>query len=420
MPDVVGNSGNLSADNHTLALVRQLEALLNSRLEPWSFSLLMSLPETFSSFRLINGELGFKVSLLAKSKRLHVELEAALIALEEASRLLPDIGLAEALTLRVRNAAWSVIESDAPLLLVRPALGVLARLQTGLSLHAEGARGYHDVKARALSEVLQEPQLEAAKLIREHLYYLYWNYARRLRHLSNSCASDALVPDFHWPERANYTAMTSACKDSRVLVTIHMGDFFGAFKCIAQEMTDSRSVMSLRREGETESIKNLNQRVANDHEVLMHGKDNPVRIVKALRAGGQTLSVMFDLGEKFGETTEVVFFGHRARFVRGPAQMAILGRARIYPFVCFEVAGSYRINMEPSFFPKIQAGESLQDAVIRVTQTLVTLAERWIRMNPAQWKYLDRLPMYLVLDERGPHADKGEGTGHQQGAGFDA
>lgn|GEM_PF-4217016 len=249
MTDVIGNTGNLPADNDTLAQVRQLEALLNNRLEPWSFSLLMSLPETFSSFRLINGELGFRVSLLAKNKRLRVELEAALTALEEASRLLPDIGLAEALTLRVRNAVWSVIESDAPLLLVRPALRVLSRLQTGLSLHAEGVRGYHDVKAGALSEVLQEPQRETVKLIREHQYYLYWNYARRLRHLSNSCASDALVPDFYWAERADYSAMTSACKDSRVLVTIQMGDFFGAFKCIAEEMTESRSVMSLRREG---------------------------------------------------------------------------------------------------------------------------------------------------------------------------
>lgn len=420
MPDFVSNSGNLSADNHTLALVRQLESLLNSRLEPWSLRLLMSLPKTYSSFRLVNGELGFKVSLLTKNNRLRMELEAALTALEEASRLLPDIGLAEALTLRVRNAAWSVIESDAPLFLVRPALRVLARLQTGLSLHADGARGYHDVKAGALSEVLQEPQLETAKLIREHLYYLYWNYARRLRHLSNSSASDALVPDFYWAERTDYSAMTSACKDSRVLVTIHMGDFFGALKCIAEEMTDSRSVMSLRREGETESIRNLSQRVANNHQVLMHGKDNPVRIVKALRAGDQTLSVMFDLGGNFGETTEVVFFGHRARFVRGPAELAILGRARIYPFVCFEDAGSYRIRMEPSFFPKIQTGESLQDAVTRVTQTLVSLAERWIRMNPAQWKYLDRLPTYLVLDERGPCADEGEGTLHQRGAVFDA
>ena len=82
MPDFVSNSANLAADNDSLALVRQLEALLNSRLEPWSISLLMSLPKTYSSFRLINGELGFRVSLLAKNKRQRMELEAALTALE--------------------------------------------------------------------------------------------------------------------------------------------------------------------------------------------------------------------------------------------------------------------------------------------------------------------------------------------------
>ncbi|MDP2284815.1 MAG: hypothetical protein Q8L06_11795, partial [Pseudohongiella sp.] len=118
--------------------------------------------------------------------------------------------------------------------------------------------------------------------------------------------------------------------------------------------------------------------------------------------------------------TEVTFFGHRARFVRGPAEMAILGRARIYPFVCFEEAGQACISMESSFLPEVRAGESLEKAVTRVTQTLVSLAEAWIRKNPAQWKYLDRLPHYLILDKPGPDMDEKNRAQRDQGDGFDA
>jgi lauroyl/myristoyl acyltransferase len=407
-----------------LTLRRQVEARLNSRLQPMSFRLLMSLPETYRSFRIVNGELGFTVSLLDRDQHLQAELQAALATLEKEYRLLPAIGLAEKLALRARNLAWRVIESTSPLPVVRVCLKVLASAQTVLSLQVPDAHSYNQIKVGALCDVMQEPQQEITRYVHQHQFYLYWNYTLRLRHLRQANSNNAQVADIDWSERAEYAAMSSACKDSRVLVTIHMGDFFGAFRCIADELQEPRPVMSLRREGETEGIKNLHQRIANHHQVFMHGKDNPVRIVKALRAGGQTLSVMFDLGGDFGETTDVMFFGHPARFVRGPAEMAILGRARIYPFVCFEDAGQARIRMEPSFMPAMCAGESLHDAVNRVTQTLVSLAERWIRQHPAQWKYLDRLPHYLILDEPQPGDDSADGDQqhqHQQQRGaFDA
>lgn len=426
MTDLARSSNESPDITLRLTLKRQVEARLNSRLQPMSFRLLMSLPEAYRSFRIVNGELGFRVSLLDRDQYLQTELEAALATLEKEYRLLPAIGLAEKLALRARNLAWRVIESTSPLPVVRVCLRVLASAQTVLSLQAPDARSYHQIKIGALCDVMQEPQQEITRYVHQHQFYLYWNYALRLRHLRHANSDNVQVADIDWSERADYAAMSSVCKDSRVLVTIHMGNFFGAFRCIADGLQEPRPVMSLRREGETEGIKNLHQRIANNHQVFMHGKDNPVHIVKALRAGGQTLSVMFDLGGDFGETTDVMFFGHPARFVRGPAEMAILGRARIYPFVCFEDAGRARIHMEPSFMPDVRAGESLHDAVNRVTQTLVSLAERWIRQHPAQWKYLDRLPHYLILDElqTGDDSDDGDQPHphpHQQQRGaFDA
>lgn len=405
-------------DESAHVLIQTIEAMLNGRLEPFSFNLLMAVPDTPGSPGIVNSELGFRLTLPGNVEQHQAAMASVIAILKHADQQLPPVSLPEKLALQARHAVWRLTNSSAPLLLVRSGLTLLIRLQAVLQLQIEAVRGYHQLKVDILSNFLQEPERKTARLIQSHQFYLYWNYAKRLRHLRQKNPVSALIPDFYWAERADYSAMTTVCKDSRVLATIHMGDFFGAFKCIADELQEARPTISLRRDGETEGIKNLSQRLADEHQVFMHGKDNPVRIVNALRAGGQTLSILFDLSDDFGETTEVIFFGHRARFVRGPAEMAILGRARIYPFVCFDDAGQSRICMEPSFMPELRTGERLQDAVTRVTQTLVSLAERWIRQNPAQWKYLDRLPHYLILDKPAP--DVGAEFNEHQGDGFNA
>ncbi len=420
MPDLACDSNDALLSHTTSSLMFQLEAGLNARTEPFNFKLLMSIPEQQRSFKLVNGELGIKVVLCDDEQYLQKELIAAIAIIAEVHRQLPAIGLSEKVALKTQQMVWSLIRSNAPLFSVRHGLSMLTCFYAISRSWVDAARSYQQVKVDTLSYFLQEPEQKTASLIRQHQFYLYWNYVRRLRHLDQKSASDALVADFYWAERADYAAMTSACHDSRVLTTIHMGDFFGAFKCIANELDASRPAISLRRDGETDAIKHLHQGVARDHKVFLHGKDNPVSIVKALRAGSQSLSIMFDLGGIFGETTEVTFFGHRARFVRGPAEMAILGRARIYPFVCFEEAGQARISMESSFLPEVRPGESLDKAVTRVTQTLVSLAETWIRKNPAQWKYLDRLPHYLILDEPGADLDEKNQAQQDLGDGFDA
>lgn len=418
MSELAGDRHENARDESTQLLIQSIEATLNSRLEPLNFNLLMAVPDIPDSLRVVNSELGFRLHLSENVEQCQAKLTSVIDILARADQQLPRVSLPEKLALQTRKAVWKLTTSSAPLFLVRSGLMLLTRLQAVLQLPVEDVRRYHQLKVDILSNFLQEPEQKTARLIQRNQFYLYWNYARRLRHLSQKNSGHAMVPDYCWADRADYSAMTKLCKDSRVLATIHMGDFFGAFKCIADELQEARPTISLRRDGDTDGIKHLSQRLAEEHRVYMHGKDNPVRIVKALREGGQTLSILFDLAGDFGETTEVIFFGHRARFVRGPAEMAILGRARIYPFVCVEDAGQSRICMEPSFMPALQKGEDLQDAVTRVTQTLVSLAERWIRQNPAQWKYLDRLPHYLILDK--PDSDVELQHSTHEGAGFDA
>lgn len=389
-----------------LGLTQRLESILNSRMEPFNIQMLMLLPVSSGNFRITKGEFGLKVHALGDLPGdaryrvlLHEELSDMIATLESAPLQLPCPTILEKLTVQLRRSIWAVVDSGVSLFLVKHLVRQLTLVKCKLSVKISGAQQYHGARLHALSYLLQEPTRVTINLLCEHQYYLYWNYARRLRHLRKTASQISCPEDFCWPARDAYSAMNKDCRESRVLVTIHMGDFFGAYKCIAEALETSRPVISLRREGDAAPVRTLSPRHAEDHKVLIHGKENPLTIVRALRSGGQTLSVLFDLGQDFGETTEVTFMGQRACFVRGPAELAILGRARIYPFVSFSDAGRDWIHMESAFVPEVRAGENLQEAVNRVTQKLVTMAEGWIRQYPAQWKYLDRLPSYLTLDK---------------------
>jgi hypothetical protein len=392
-----------------LALKQGLETCFNRRIEPFNLMMAGFLPASRKTFRVIRGEQGFRVYFVDDADdnnvvkmELFEELSAALEAIENSCQQLPAVSFMEKLLVASRQFLWRVPYSGMSPDLQRYIVCALSGFHGMLSGRLKDALSYQNARLQVLSYLLQEPQRTVANLLKRHQFYLHWNYARRLRHLRHAGADHAHNPQtFCWPERDAYVAMSRDCDDSRVLVTIHMGDFFGAFKCIADALDHARGVISLRREGETQSIRTLSQGHAAGHEVFVHGRDNPLLIVKALRTGNQTLSVLFDLSRDFGETTEVTFFGHRARFVRGPAELAIMGRARIYPFVCYSDGGRDWIDMEPAFCPELRVGESLQEAASRVTQALVAMAERWIRQHPAQWKYLDALPSYLSTDDSG-------------------
>lgn len=407
MSDFTDLDNNGLLQRNIVALQQDIEATFNARVEPFNFQMLSLLSGVIRGFRLIRGEQGFTVNLLSdvteadQANVLYEELLAAKKALALAPQRLPRPGVIEKLVVQLRFVSGSVVDSRLPPTMVKCLLISLNYLQCLMMSGIRETNEFHCSRVQALSYFMQEPQSVIVLILRQHRYFLHWNYTCRLRHLRQTESATRQSQEFFWPTRDSYLEMDRQCKDSRVLVTIHMGDFFGAFKCIAEALEESRPVISLRREGDADAIKTLSQRHAGGHQVFMHGKDNPLKIVKALRAGGQTLTVLFDLGHDFGETTDVLFFGHPARFVRGPAELAIAGKARIYPFVSFTEAGRDCIHMECAFLPELRSDETLQAAVRRVTQTLVTMAERWIRQHPSQWKYLDRLPAYLIPENEG-------------------
>lgn len=269
------------------------------------------------------------------------------------------------------------------------ALSVLHALKFPLRRFLPHARRRDDAAARVIGLLLQEPQARARALLKAHALQSELIY-RRLRD------ETAGPGQFLWTERPDYREWLRRNPGSRVLVTLHMGNFLGAFRCLAAQAESGRQVLSLQRElqHDLSGLHNVDPRLR--HQVLPRTPSTSAKAVAALRAGNTTLAILCDLSASHGDTVTVAFFGFPARLVRGPALLAILGRAPLIPFVTFERNGRDFIHMAPEMPGALQPGESLAEGVRRLTGMLVALMERWIRLAPTQWRFLPAAAMYLA------------------------
>lgn len=375
---------------------RQLTATLQRRCEAVSMKALTGCPPV-PGLRLTVSELGIHAELTADEldERQRVAVWQYIQRASQRLDALPVPSPAERVWLVLARVSQHCIKSHWPITWRRCVLRVLACLSSLVGERIPEHKERQLAQAQALGTALNEPAATLRRWLTGHRFWLEYHYARRLTHLGADGGEDCLLADFVWPERDAYLAYSHAGSASRVLVTIHMGDFFGAFRLIASEADPGRQVTSLRREEDDGRVQRMLVNNPDAHHIARHGIDQPTDIVAALRKGNHTLTALFDLSTHFGETVEVLFFGQPARFVRGPAQMAIMGRARIIPFVTYESGGRQTIEMASAIDAGLRSGESLQDAAARITQQLATLAERWIRQHPEQWKYLDRLLGYF-------------------------
>lgn len=388
-----------------LSICGELENCLRSRAEVIVFNALQHCPVPKKYIRVLLTELGFRViprdasgiSLITDYVTvLRAELGTDRSTAGEGCQ---HISRREQTYLGVRSGIRRVVISGKAGAGIRKhVLKLLTRSADMLLTTIPETGEWHALQSVLLGAIFAEPELVMRDLLHRHSFFSAYFYSKRLGHLAGNQQSSRHVRQFVWHEEQNYRALLGHGSDSRVLVTIHMGDFTGALKRISMHALRGRTVTSLKREDDTDQVRNLFVPDPDAHEVVRHGTDNPIRIVSALRRGNHTLMALFDLREDFGRTTEVTFFGRPARFVRGPAQLAIMGRAAILPFVTYESGSQSLIEMAPLIDPAPLAGETLQDAGNRITRQLVALAERWIRRSPEQWKYLNNTAAYFATD----------------------
>lgn len=389
-------------------IIATIEQHLASRAEPFVIRMLSGIDlKDVSLIRILRSERGFRLVIKGDhsmpahgvagiQKNLQAQLADLMSRVDAAVCQLPPKTIGEVLLTSFQSLSTRLLDYN-----IKPALLDLClrsiTITYAVILRKHNKLGaIHAAKVAVLSFLLKEPDKHIRRILALHQYYRLSFYARRIRYLSPDITPIGQQENFEWPDCESYARCSQLYRESRVLMTIHMGDFMGAFRHIAAHGAADRAVMSLRRDLDALDTRHLRSKNDDTHRLFRHGIDNPAGIVDALRGGNQTLAILFDLGRDFGEIAEVEFFRHRAGFVRGPAQLAIAGRARIFPFFCVRIGARNVIQMSPPFLPEVRQGESLRQAAGRVTQDLVRLAERWIHCHPEQWKYLDMLPAYFI------------------------
>lgn len=284
--------------------------------------------------------------------------------------------------------------SESKCVLLRRALFLfLQRLNWPLLLRVPLARQHFEHLGGFLSFVLSEPERKTAAILRAHhdgMRRLLADAAWFGAGDDNACRS----PGFIWNERNDYRKVISGSSASRVVATIHMGDFLRAFSCLSGESDPGWQALTLVREIDDQHV--AAPKVASIHQrILRPGEYSATEIVAALRRGRHSLCILFDLREGFGGTVETRFFGRSARTVKGPAALAIASGSPIIPFVTYQQRGLHHLEMAELIDTRLLPDESFQGGVRRVTQQLIRLAESWIRRFPEQWKFLPQLPLYF-------------------------
>lgn len=374
----------------------RLQQVLASRSESVIGDALKSMPVPVAALRIVRSESGLRLRVPENNFSRDQETDL-MNYVNVFINNLPPVSLAERLEVAVRWQTQYCMTGAQALPVKQRRLRALGWLRLWLLRRQSGPAGLLRQQQLLLSCLFHEPERKIRSLWREHLFWFHFNYARRLMHLENRTGSVDYLKKFVWPDKADYRRVTQNNSASRVLLSIHMGDFFGAFRALSDLSGSGRQVISLRRDRNADHGMQHFSAERITHQVVYHDQQHAAAIVGALRRGHHTLATLFDLRDDFGSTVVVDFFGQPARFVKGPAQLAIMGRCQIFPFVCFEHQGRHCIEMAPVIDTRLREDECLHRASVRITQALVNLAEGWIRRWPAQWKYLPVLPAYFEV-----------------------
>ncbi|MDX1491905.1 MAG: hypothetical protein R3332_11505 [Pseudohongiellaceae bacterium] len=246
-------------------------------------------------------------------------------------------------------------------------------------------------RALSISYFFKEPEKKALGLLQRQHLNRYRQVLSRERLYSGGVAQGA---GYAWPEREAYRRYIKGSEQSRILLGVHLGDFIDAYLHIGRESHENWSVLVPRRE-EADGDALANTALSSNLTLLHANKYSPAAMATRLRNGRHTLAIMADLHSGFGETVPVRFLGQSARFVKGPACIALLSACPVIPFVSFHQDKQNHIVMSEVIHPTVHSGETFSDAVSRLTQKFATFCEHWVKRYPEQWKFLAEANLFL-------------------------
>lgn len=247
-------------------------------------------------------------------------------------------------------------------------------------------------RAKLLSFMLHEPGIRVKRLIVRNRCWSW--YLKKKRHFYYSDNVVTSRSTHQWSQRGSYQHYIQTSSRSRVLVTMHMGDFIGALREVSMAGADDRRVITLRQGEDLDAIRGVIKQ-KDRHQVFNRKDASPLKIISKLREKNVTLVALTDLNQHFGEVATIKFMGVDMGFVKGPVTMAILGNADIVPVISYHKDGRDHMDMGPILTPHVDGFGALDLALNHYMQTLFYWFERYVRLYPEQWKYLPDCHSYL-------------------------
>ncbi len=169
-----------------------------------------------------------------------------------------------------------------------------------------------------------------------------------------------------------------------VLTTVHGGDYLLALLRVHLALKTRRKILVVRKKAPSALETAVFDLIGNGTpvEVVRHGEQRAIRLVKALRRGHLVVA-LYDLPASFGPTLEVNLLEQPMHLVRGPAELAVLGQADLIPLI------AWRDRQAPALacLPPIR-----EQTVAPACRQLATIATNYILNYPAQWQHWVHVP----------------------------
>ncbi|MEQ1629630.1 MAG: lysophospholipid acyltransferase family protein [Gallionella sp.] len=175
-----------------------------------------------------------------------------------------------------------------------------------------------------------------------------------------------------------------------LIISMHMGSYYLGFLKLAATVDKKREI----------SVIKLNEATAQEAKIhslfeKRYGRLKPIRISEgpadeaflALRRGG-VLAVLTDMEARVSDRSEVEFMGHSCCLQNGPAKLALTTGAVVVPIVNYtDKNGRHKLRIEPLFIARREANEDNKNAVKRITASIASAIDGWVRLAPAQVHY---------------------------------
>jgi lauroyl/myristoyl acyltransferase len=273
------------------------------------------------------------------------------------------------------------------------------------------ARSFYTRTAHRIETLLGESPAESRRIARRRSYESAL-FRTRFHALTegDDAAVDAAVTSTVVEDGDDFRAYHLRHPRALVFLSIHMGSYLTGLLALRryQRQVQAYALRRAKASEEESAAYSHFARYGGQIQFLRHENNSSLAAVKALRSGC-SLFAFLDLPQQYGLTERLTVFDLPMYWVRGPVELAIIGRATIIPYVVFRRGPVDVLQFHEPIDTKLRGGESLLTATSRLCQRLARICEGWIRAHPEQWWHWGLVPAMLQPPD-GATGDEREGA----------